>query len=135
MRNLAIGIAGFLAGAVVILSVALALPQHTSVTVKTVSPQAAVPIRMMSGARGMMNGSGNGMMMASAVTAAAPTVRKLTIQHVQRGCHVWSNGTTTGPMMRLHMRPGQRLAILDEDVDPHQLLQVPARCTCGWAGR
>ena len=47
----------------------------------------------------------------------------LTIQHVQRGCHVWSNGKTTGAMMRLHLRKGQTLSIMDMDVDAHRMMQ------------
>jgi len=43
--------------------------------------------------------------------------------HVLRGCHVWSDGRTTGATMRLHLTPGQRLSIVDQDVDAHQLLQ------------
>ena len=46
---------------------------------------------------------GSGMMGATAVPATA----KLSIQHVQKGCHVWSNGKTTAEMMRLHLRVGQ----------------------------
>jgi hypothetical protein len=70
-------------------------------------------------------------MMASASTA--PASRKLTIQHVLRGCHVWSNGKTTSPMMRLALKPGGRLSILDQDVDAHQLMQLsgPVRLHLG----
>src|SRR5262249_51962147 len=50
--------------------------------------------------------------------------QKLTIQHVQRGCHVWSNGRTMGAMMRLHLKPGQKLSILDNDVDAHQMMEL-----------
>ena len=68
-----------------------------------------------------MSGSG---MMTAAVATAVPATEKLTIQHVLRGCHVWSNGTTTAALMRLHLKPGQRLTILNDDVDDaHQMLQ------------
>jgi len=65
--------------------------------------------------------------------SAAPAARKLTIQHVQRGCHVWSNGTTTAAMMRLQLKHGQRLSILNMDVDAHQMLQFagPAHLRAG----
>jgi hypothetical protein len=56
-------------------------------------------------------------------TIASPATAKLTIQHVQRGCHVWSNGKTTAAMMRLHLRLGQRLSIIDMDVDAHQMME------------
>lgn len=29
-----------------------------------------------------------------------------------------------GPMMRLHLKPGQKLSILDSDVDPHQMMEL-----------
>ena len=65
-----------------------------------------------------------GMRMASGtMTSASLATRELTIRHVQKGCHVWFDGKTTGTMMRLHLRPGQKLSILDQDVDAHQLLQ------------
>ena len=121
MRNLAIAIAGFLVGAALIVGVALVIPQHMSVTVKNLSPQTSMSGHMSS-VGGTMNGDG---MMTSAVTTAAPaSLVKLTIQHVQRGCHVWSNGSTTNAMMRLRLKPGQRLAIVDEDVDAHQMMQL-----------
>ena len=68
--------------------------------------------------------SGNmGSTMMSGVGTASPTAYQLTIQHVQRGCHVWSNGKTTSAMMRVHLMAGQRLSIRDMDVDAHQMMQ------------
>lgn len=102
MRYFLATLAGSLVGAAVIVAVAVAVPQTTPQT----PPVSGMP---MSGAMGgaMMN------------VATAP-VRKLMIVHVQRGCHVWSNGKTT---MRIHLRPGQRLSIMNMDVDAHQLLR------------
>ena len=54
----------------------------------------------------------------------ALATRKLTIQHVQKGCHAWFDGKTTGPMMRLNLKPGQKLSILDQDVDAHKMMQL-----------
>jgi len=42
---------------------------------------------------------------------------------VQKGCHVWSNGKTTATIMQLHLKPCQKLSIMDMDVDAHQMLQ------------
>ena len=68
--------------------------------------------------------SGMSMSGSSMMASSSLATQKLTIQHVQRGCHVWSNGKTMGPSMRLHMRPGQKLSIMDNDVDPHQMMEL-----------
>jgi hypothetical protein len=67
---------------------------------------------------------GMSMTRASMMTSSSLATQKITIQHVQRGCHVWSNGRMTGAMMRLHLRPGQKLSIMDNDVDPHQMMEL-----------
>lgn len=58
---------------------------------------------------------------------------ELRIAHVLRGCHVWNSGQRRAATMRLSLPRGGRLAILDQDLDPHQLgelsgprLRVPA---------
>src|SRR6266496_6151087 len=114
MRNLLVALVGFLVGGAAIAAVALALPRTTV---------ASSPTHM-----GQATGMSSGMMNASATRSAATMMSstqpvKLTIQHVQRGCHVWSNGKTTAAMMRLHLKPGQKLSILDNDVDPHQMME------------
>jgi hypothetical protein len=78
---------------------------------KTVTVQA--PAMRMSSGTTMGNGA-----------AATPAASTLNIVHVQRGCHVWSNGTKTGAMMRTMLAAGGTLRITDEDVDPHKLIQV-----------
>ena len=114
MRNLLLTLTGFIVGAGLIAAVAFALPRQTTVTAT------GMPIA------GAMGG---GMMGAT----AAPATAKLSIQHVQKGCHVWSNGKTTAAMMRLHLEVGQKLSILDMDVDAHQMMQFagPARLRMG----
>ena len=62
-----------------------------------------------------------GMMTA---TSRAAGMTKLTIQHVQKGCHVWSDGTHRAASMRLSMKQGARLQIFDQDIDPHGLVQI-----------
>ena len=65
------------------------------------------------------------MTMAGTMTPASMTVtKKLTIQHVQKGCHVWSDGSRRAPTMSLTLKRGTRLTITDMDIDPHQLLQT-----------
>jgi hypothetical protein len=113
MRMFLVALTGFLVGSAIAAAVAL-IPLTASTTKAT-----AAHSTHMNGAA-MSNG-----MMASAprpTTASSQTV-SLTIQHVQRGCHVWSNGKTTGAMMRLHLKQGQSLSIMDMDVDAHQMMQ------------
>lgn len=123
MRNLVIATTGFLAGGLIVLAVALALPRHTTVTVKQSPAAVAMP---MSGATHMSSA-----MMAS--NASAPATRQLTIQHVLRGCHIWSNGSIRATTMRLSLPTGGRVSVLDQDVDAHQLIQLagPTRLHLG----
>ena len=78
--------------------------------------------RHMSNA-GMANMGG---MMASGTQTAqtAAASQKLTILHVQRGCHVWSDGTAQTPMLQLTMQRGQMLQILNQDVDMHRMVEL-----------
>jgi hypothetical protein len=114
MRNLLFALTGFLAGAALIVAVAIAAPRQTTVTAS------GMPMAPTMGT-GMMG------------TAASPAAVKLTIQHVQKGCHVWSNGQTTAAKMRLHLKRGQRLSIIDMDVDAHQMMELagPVRLRMG----
>jgi len=120
MRNLLIALTGFLVGSGLVIGLVLALPQKTTISGKQANPQAAAMPRMSGGMGGMSSASG--MSSGSAASASLAT-RTLTIQHAQKGCHVWSDGRTTGAMMRLHLKPGQKLSILDQDVDAHQMME------------
>ena len=116
MRNFLAALIGAFVASAVVVAVAVAVPrlaQHnTSVS-------------------GMPMGGAMGSTMMGSV--ATPAARKLTIVHVQRGCHVWSNGTTTATMMRLHLTRGQHLQIMDMDVDAHQMMEFggPAHMRMG----
>jgi hypothetical protein len=115
MRLILVTLTGFLVGSAMAAGVAL-IPLTTSAARLTASTHG----NHMSAA--VMS---TGMTMrpaARSTTASAQTVG-LTIQHVQRGCHVWSNGKTTGAMMRLHLKQGQTLSIMDMDVDAHKMMQ------------
>jgi hypothetical protein len=115
MRNLLIALTGLLAGTGLVVALVFAFPQTNSVTAKQTSAQNQAMPQMSGGMSAMNSGT---------VTAALLATQKLTIQHVQKGCHVWSDGQTTGAMMRLHLKPGQKLSILDQDVDAHQMMQL-----------
>jgi hypothetical protein len=65
-----------------------------------------------------------GSMASNAIASASLATRKPTIQHVQKGCRVWSDGRTLGAVMRLHLKPGQKLSVLDQDVDAHQMMDL-----------
>jgi hypothetical protein len=56
--------------------------------------------------------------------AVTSTNAKLTIQHVVRGCHVWSDGTHRAASMSLTLKRGSTLTIVDMDIDPHKLVQL-----------
>jgi hypothetical protein len=114
MRNLLIMITGFIAGGALVAGLAF-LPEATTANAKPAA-SAGTAMPQMSGGMAM---SGSTMMASNSLAT-----QKLTIQHVQRGCHVWSNGRTMGAMMRLHLKPGQKLSILDNDVDPHQMIEL-----------
>ena len=84
---------------------------------------AAATTRHMSNA-GMASVGGG--MMSSGAPAAQTTVasQKLTILHVQRGCHVWSDGTAQTPMLQLTMQRGQMLQVMNQDVDMHRMVEL-----------
>jgi hypothetical protein len=88
-------------------------------------------------AGGVLTGAALAMPSSSAsreaAPAAAPAHRTLTIQHVYRGCHTFSNGKTRSPLMRLTLAPGGRLTIINADVDAHQLVERsgPAKLRLG----
>lgn len=115
MRYLLIALTGFLVGTGLIVGLLVVLPDATNATAKqAIAPKAAMP---------QMSGQMSGMRSGTMASVSLAT-QKLTIQHRQKGCHVWSDGQTTGAMMRLHLRPGQKLSIVDQDVDGHQLMQL-----------
>lgn len=116
MRNLLFAAIGALVGSAIVVGIAVAVPGRATTSMNPPGGSATQMGGTMMGSSGM-----------------APASRRLTIQHVLRGCHVWSNGKTRSPMMRLTLASGGRLSILDQDLDAHQLMQVsgPARLRLG----
>jgi hypothetical protein len=112
MRNLLAVITGFLVGGGAMIGLLIALPESSNATARPAARAIAMPA--------MSSGMGS---MGSGTMASAIAVRKLTIQHVQRGCHVLSDGKTTAATMHVRLQAGQKLSILDMDVDAHQILQ------------
>ncbi len=60
---------------------------------------------------------------ANAVAAGAAT-KRVTITHVQKGCHVWSVGAAQTASLRLTLHRGDRLTVVNQDLDMHKLVQV-----------
>ena len=127
MRVFLTALTTFLVGSV--LAAGLSVGLYFAVRTPSTSGQAAAKAAAMPHMSGAMSTSGSSMMASKSLAT-----QKLTIQHVQRGCHVWSNGTTTGPMMRLHLKPGQKLSIMDDDVDPHQMMELAGPMRLHMAG-
>ena len=130
MRNLFIAVAGFLIGGGLMAALAFAVPQPTSGSVPAAAPAVAANL---AGRPAMGMAKMRVTAMAASSPAAAAATRSLTIQHVMRGCHVWSNGMTSASMMRFTLKPNGRLMILNHDVDVHQLMELagPAQLRVG----
>jgi hypothetical protein len=62
-------------------------------------------------------------LVASGLAAGAAT-KRVTITHVQRGCHVWSVGAKRTATLSLTLRHGGTLAVVNQDLDMHQVVQV-----------
>ena len=120
MRYLVIATTGFVVGAGLIVGLLLGLSQIDT------SPAAQKQASAMPMSAGMN-------MTAGSMSTSALATEKLTIQHVQKGCHVWSDGGMKAATMRLHMKVGQKLAITDADVDAHQMMELagPMRMQMG----
>jgi hypothetical protein len=61
--------------------------------------------------------------------AAGALTKRVTIVHVQKGCHVWSVGTTRTASFRLSLPKGARLVVVNQDIDMHKLVQVSGPST------
>lgn len=62
--------------------------------------------------------------MGSQTGATTTAADQLTIVHVQKGCHVWSDAGKQMAAMRLRMHTGQMLRILNQDVDMHRMMEL-----------
>lgn len=106
MRGIAVATVGFVVGGAFVLAVGLMRTDSPSVS--TSRPLASPSMHAQGAAMG----------------SSALATRRLTIQHVQKGCHVWSDGSSTGAAMVVRLRVGQKLSIVDHDVDAHRLMQL-----------
>jgi len=67
--------------------------------------------------------------MAIAMALKNPLVVKgttrLTIVHLQKGCHSWSNGKgAPAAGVKAVLKRGQRLTVLNQDLDTHKLMRL-----------
>lgn len=58
------------------------------------------------------------------VVRGSAGLARLTLVHVQRGCHLWSNGKETAPGAKVLLHRGERLSVLNQDLDTHQLVRL-----------
>ena len=116
MKNFLVGLAAFGIAVVAIVAIAQGggpsrntasdIQPMTTTTAMTTTPAMTTGVGTMGG------------------TTATADAMQLRIVHVQRGCHIWRSDTGKGAMMRITLSRGARLSILDQDVDPHQLVQL-----------
>lgn len=61
----------------------------------------------------------------AAFGAGSPSAATLTIRHQMKGCHTWSfDGKTWAASQKLTLNRGSTLAVVDNDVMPHRLVQL-----------
>jgi hypothetical protein len=56
--------------------------------------------------------------------AAGTATKRVTIVHVTKGCHVWSVGAKRTANLSLTLHRGATLAVVNQDLDMHRLVQV-----------
>ena len=65
-----------------------------------------------------------GVSLVAGALAAGAATQRVTIVHVKKGCHVWSVGATRTASFRLTVRHGAKLAVVNQDLDMHKVVQV-----------
>jgi hypothetical protein len=63
-------------------------------------------------------------LVSGGIASANPASRVLTIEHAQKGCHVWRDGSRQGTSMTVTLRHGQSLRISDRDRASHGIALV-----------
>ena len=62
---------------------------------------------------------------ATALAATSPKSATVTIRHQTKGCHSWSvDGKSWAATQKLTLSRGSTLAVVNDDVMPHTLVQV-----------
>ena len=65
-----------------------------------------------------------GVLIVANAGATGAVTKRVAIVHVQRGCHVWSVGATRTESLRVSLNVGDKLTVLNQDVDMHKLVRV-----------
>lgn len=58
------------------------------------------------------------------ISLGRTSAAKLTIVHVQRGCHVWAAGKRRGGAATVTLRRGGSLTVVNQDIDFHRVVQT-----------
>ena len=66
----------------------------------------------------------NAGMMGSQTQGATKRADEVTIVHVQKGCHVWSDAGKQMAALHLTMHTGQMLTVMNQDVDMHRMFET-----------
>ena len=72
----------------------------------------------------MSNAGMSGMMGSQTQGNATTAANQVTIVHVQKGCHVWSDAGKQMTAMHLTMHTGQMLKVMNQDVDMHRMMEL-----------
>ena len=65
-----------------------------------------------------------GVLIVANTVAAGAVSKRVAIVHVQKGCHVWSVGALKKASLSFSLHKGDRLTVLNQDLDMHRLVQV-----------
>jgi hypothetical protein len=65
-----------------------------------------------------------GAFIVANTVAAGAVTKRVAIVHVQKGCHVWSVGATRTASLRLSLHKGDKVAVVNQDLDMHKLVQL-----------
>ena len=67
---------------------------------------------------------GLAMSMKHPMMMTGGSAAKLSIVHVQQGCHVWTDGARKAPGAKLTVKRGARVTVSNMDIDAHKLVRV-----------
>jgi hypothetical protein len=62
--------------------------------------------------------------LVAAPGAVGAVTKHVAIVHVKKGCHVWSVGATRTANLRVNLHRGDRLSVVNQDLDMHKLVEV-----------
>lgn len=82
-------------------------------------------VGLAAGAVALAHGPGKPVPWKGAGIALGPvSAAKLTIVHVQRGCHLWAAGTRRAGNATVTLRRGGSVTVVNRDIDFHRVVQT-----------